>query len=77
MTKLQPKDLLNTFVIVRFYKESRKPSDVIMKGFTYDEAIKHCNSPTTRSETHFDGFHDTFACKDSKCNWCRIANKEW
>ena len=40
--------------IVRFYMN--KPSKVIKRGLTLQEAKRHCSSPKTKGKNWFDGF---------------------
>ena len=44
------------YKIIRIYREIRTPSEVKQYGLTLKEAMKHCNDPSTSTETWFDGF---------------------
>ena len=46
-----------TYKIVRFFADDR-PSQVIKRGLTLEEAQKHCSDPNTRGEGWFDGYTD-------------------
>ena len=39
-----------TYKIIRFYRELDKPSRVIKRGLTLEQAKKHCQDPSTRKE---------------------------
>jgi hypothetical protein len=45
-----------TYKIKRFYKDPDKTYDVIKTGLTLEEAMEHCEDPTTRTDEWFDGF---------------------
>jgi len=48
---------METYKIVRFYRDSDKKNRVITKGLTLKEAQKHCQNPKTRKEgVYFDGY---------------------
>lgn len=44
-----------TYKIVRFYQNDR-PSKVIKRGLSLEEAQAHCKRPNTRGEGWFDGY---------------------
>ena len=46
-----------TYSIIRFYKERHKPSRVIKRGLTLEQAQAHCRNPSTQKEGEwFDGY---------------------
>ena len=48
---------MKTYTLIRFYKDSAKPSRVLMTGLTLEEAKEHCNDPSTEKEGEwFDAF---------------------
>ena len=45
--------------IIRVYSEADKPSKVIKRNVTLEEARTHCNDPATREAgVSFDGYGD-------------------
>lgn len=44
-----------TYSIVRFYRDDR-PSEVIRRGLSIEQAKAHCAAPSTRGEDFFDGY---------------------
>lgn len=46
---------MNTYKIIRFYRED-KPSKVIKRGLTLEEAQAHCQREDTHGEGWFDGY---------------------
>ena len=49
-----------TYTIIRYYKDIGKPSKVIKKGLTLEEAQAHCRRADTRKEgVWFDGYTES------------------
>ena len=44
-----------TYKIVRMYKDDR-PSKIIYRGFTLEQAQAHCQNPNTSGSGWFDGY---------------------
>lgn len=50
---------METYKIVRTYKDWDRPSKVILTGLTLKEAQEHCRRPDTRKEgVWFDGYEE-------------------
>lgn len=47
---------MQTYKIIRFYKDIAKSGQVVATGLTLEEAQDHCNDPDTRGEDWFDGY---------------------
>lgn len=46
-----------TYSIIRIYHPSlNKPSRIIKRGLTLEEAQDHCSDPSTATDKWFDGF---------------------
>lgn len=45
---------MTTYKILRH--KFKQPTEVVKTGLTLDEAIAHCENPTTRGEGWFDGW---------------------
>ena len=43
------------YKIIRFYQDMR-PSKVMYRGFSLEQAQTHCHNPNTRGEGWFDGY---------------------
>lgn len=48
--------LFTTYVIVRFYQDINKGSQIIRRGLTLDQAQAHCSSDDTKGDGWFDGY---------------------
>lgn len=48
------------YSIVRYYEPSQgKPSRVVKKGLTLEEATRHCSNPKTHKKgVYFDGYQE-------------------
>jgi len=47
----------DTYNIVRFYREEGKPSKVMARGLTLEQAQEHCRDPKTKKDgVWFDGY---------------------
>ena len=45
------------YKIVRFYADNSKPSRVIDRGLTLEQAQEHCQDPSTeKAGVYFDGY---------------------
>jgi hypothetical protein len=47
---------MQTYKIVRFYRDEFKNNKTIKKGLTLEEAQKHCQRDDTKGEDWFDGY---------------------
>lgn len=47
---------MQTYKIIRFYREIWKSSEIVKTGLTLEEAQAHCNDPATSGENWFDGY---------------------
>ena len=47
---------MQTYKIIRFYREISKSAEIVKTGLTLDEAQAHCNDPATSGENWFDGY---------------------
>ena len=45
-----------TYAIWRHYKDINKPKEFVKGGLTRDEAVEHCNDPSTSGDGWFDGW---------------------
>ena len=55
--KINKGDKMESYKIVRMYRESGKKSRTITQGLSLEEAQEHCNRPDTRKESvWFDGY---------------------
>ena len=46
-----------TYKIIRFYQDDR-PSEVIVRGLTLEQAQAHCRRPDTKGHEWFDGYEE-------------------
>jgi len=44
--------------IVRFYQDEDRPSKVVARGRTLEQAQAHCSRPDTKGSGWFDGYLD-------------------
>lgn len=47
-----------TYRIERFYQDDRKPTEVIVRGLTLEQAKAHCQREDSHGEGWFDGFRE-------------------
>ena len=47
-----------TYKIVRFFQDTNKEAEVIVRGLTLDQAQAHCNREDTHGEGWFDGYQE-------------------
>lgn len=47
---------METYKIVRFYKDWHRQSETVLTGLTLEEAQAHCRRPDTRGSDWFDGY---------------------
>lgn len=49
-----------TYQIIRFYRDSDTPNEIIAEGLTREEVQAHCSDPSTSTEEYFDGFEEEY-----------------
>jgi hypothetical protein len=50
---------METYRVIRMYKDWDRPDKVILTGLTLEEAQAHCRRPDTRKEGEwFDGYEE-------------------
>lgn len=47
---------METYTIVRFFRESGKDAEIVKVGLSKEDALRHCNDPSTSTQKYFDGF---------------------
>lgn len=47
---------MQTYKIVRYYRDNPSNNKVIKKGLTLEEAQKHCTNEATQGDGWFDGY---------------------
>lgn len=48
---------MDTYRIIRYYADLRKKPRVMARGFSLEDARKHCSKPTSKKEgVWFEGF---------------------
>ncbi len=48
---------MNKYIIIRFYKDPLKESEIIKRDLTLNEAKYHCNNPKSMIKgVYFDGY---------------------
>jgi hypothetical protein len=49
---------MNTYKVVRFYKDAMRDKKVILTGLTLEDAQAHCKREDTRGDDWFDGYEE-------------------
>ena len=47
---------METYKIIRFFKDDNIPNEIIREGLTLQEAQEHCQDEETHGEAFFDGY---------------------
>jgi hypothetical protein len=49
---------METYKVIRFYKDYSRDNKVILTGLSLEEAQEHCRRTDTRNDEWFDGYEE-------------------